>query len=138
MIARLLKIHFVIKFLVSGGAATAVNVAVLYLLTEWFGIWYLFSAVIAFTVAFFVSFSLQKFWTFIDHRTDVLPAQAGLYALIQIWDLCVNTLGLYILVEHFHIWYIGAQISMSLVIAVQNFLLYRKFIFTQKLIEHEI
>jgi len=138
MIQRLLNIHFVAKFLIAGATATAVNISVLYVLTEKFGIWYLFSAVIAFTLAFFVSFGLQKFWTFIDHRTDVLPTQAGLYALIQVWDLSLNTLGLYILVSHFGVWYVGAQVAMSLVIAVQNFLLYRKFIFTKKPVEHEV
>src|SRR3989344_4762697 len=108
MIERLLRVHFVIKFLVSGGTATAINLVVLYTLTEWVGIWYLFSAVIAFVVAFFVSFCLQKFWTFIDHRIDVLTAQAGLYALIQLWDLIANTTGLYLLVEHANVWYVAA------------------------------
>jgi putative flippase GtrA len=132
MIERFLKIHFLIKFLVSGGTATAVNLVALYVLTDFFGLWYLISAVIAFVIAFFVSFTLQKFWTFIDHRTDVLPAQASLYIVVQVWDLCLNTAGLYMLVTHFHLWYIAAQFVMSFFIAIQNLLLYRAFIFTQK------
>ncbi len=127
---RFFRVPFLIKFLISGGTATATILLVLYILTEWFGMWYLFSAGIAFVAGTFVSFTLQKFWTFTDRRIDVLKKQAGWYVLIQIWDLGLNTLGLYILVEHFHVWYLVVQLALSALIMVQNILLYRAFIFT--------
>src|SRR3989344_202517 len=44
----------IVRFVVSGGTATAVNLGILFVLTHLFGLWYLLSSVIAFLGAYFV------------------------------------------------------------------------------------
>ncbi len=128
MLSRYLQI---VRFLISGGSATAVIIALLYVLTDILHIWYLASFVIAFLFGVAVSFILQKFWTFKDKRNTVWIKQASLYLGIQLWDLVLNTVLLYILVERFHMWYLGAQIILSFCIAIQNFALYRILVFKE-------
>src|SRR3989344_4960681 len=86
------------RFIISGGTATVTNLGTLFLLTHFLNVWYLVSSVIAYLGAFFVSFSLQKFWTFRDHSKERIRRQAGVFFLIMIIGIFFNTLMLYILV----------------------------------------
>ena len=62
----------IVRFLISGSSAAGINLGTLFVLTHFFDVWYLLSSVVAFSVSFFVSFTLQKFWTFNDAS---LPAR---------------------------------------------------------------
>lgn len=44
--------------------ALAVNLSILYSLTEFIGLWYMFSELIAKVIVFFINFAGNKFWTF--------------------------------------------------------------------------
>lgn len=120
-----------LKFLVSGGVATGINLLVLYLLTEYVGWHYLASAVAAFIVAFCFSFSLQKFWTFKDKSTALLHRQMPLYLLASLAALVCNTALLFVFVEWLHLWYIAAEVVVAAIVAVGTFFVYRKFIFKE-------
>lgn len=120
----------ILKFLISGGSAAVVDLGLLYVFTDIFHIWYLLSAVLAFLAAFAVSFSLQKFWTFNDRSLDVIHKQLGMYLVLALFGLGVNTLAMYILVDHAGLHYLAAQILTSAFIAVGNFFAYKHFIFT--------
>lgn len=119
-----------IRFVVSGGLAVAVNFITLYLLTEYAGLWYLASSAIGFTLGLVVSFLLQKFWTFGSSRTDVMHVQFLLYTLLFLFNLCLNTGLLYLFVEYAHAWYLFAQIFISACIAGMNYVLYQRYIFS--------
>src|SRR5438105_14727800 len=85
----------VVKFIISGGTSAATSIAVLFMLTHFFHIWYLFSAIVAFFFAFFVSFFLQKFWTFGDSSLSDIRKQLLSYLTIILCNLALNTLFLY-------------------------------------------
>ena len=53
-----------IKYLIAGGTAASVDLSLLYFFTDILKIWYIISACLAFSVAFFVSFFLQKILNF--------------------------------------------------------------------------
>src|SRR3990167_4740203 len=126
---RLLQI---LRFLISGGTATAVNFSLLYALTEFAHIWYLTSFIIAFCAGLAVSFTLQKFWTFVDMNTDRMRAQIGLYFSVQMGNLGFNTVALFLLVEYAHLWYMAAQFMIAVVIACINFVLFKFVVFKQQ------
>jgi glycosyltransferase involved in cell wall biosynthesis len=118
-----------LKYLFSGGTAAFVDLLALYLLTSVWHVHYLLSAIIAFIIAFFVSFSLQKFWTFEDKTKDRIHIQAFSYLLAGLTTLIINTILVYLFVHFIHLHYILAQIIASAIIAVINFVIYRFFIF---------
>jgi putative flippase GtrA len=120
-----------VKYVIAGGTAAAVDIGILYILTDLAHIWYLLSAVLAFAVAFVVSFTLQKFWTFRDRSTENLHAQAGLYLAVALFNLCLNTALMYLLVDIFDIWYVFSQIFVGIFIASFSFFIYRIFVFKQ-------
>lgn len=111
-----------IKFSVIGFLNTIINLAVLYMLTEFVGIYYLFSAVIAFIVAVTNSFIFNKIWTFNENINYKTKSRYIKFFIISISALLVNLSLLYILVEFFEIWYIQAQIIGIITNLLINFL----------------
>lgn len=119
------KIFHVVRFGMSGAAATATDIGALAVLIYVLHLWYLAAAVIAFLIGFVVSFSLQKFWTFRDHTTERMGAQAAVYLAIVLMNLTINTFFVFVLVEYVGLTPIPAQLVASVVIACESFFLYR-------------
>ncbi len=122
----------IVRFVISGGTATTVNLSTLYVLTHFLGVWYLYSSIMAFAASFFVSFTLQKFWTFGDTSRHRMRAQAFTYLLIILFALLVNTTLLFIFVEMAHLHYLLAQLISGVFIAVINFSSYKHIVFKKR------
>lgn len=115
----------VLKFLISGSFAAAINVVVLYIATEYGGMWYLHSAILSFSIAFIASFLLTKFWMFEHTSVTGSHVQAPLHLGVAIVNLGINTLLMYALVDGLAIWYVFAQVLAAVIIAFESFFAYR-------------
>ena len=122
--------HRIARFLFSGGFATATNIILLFILVHFFYMWYLLAAILSFVAAVIVSFTMQKFFTFNDYTREKIKQQTALYFGIQIFNLCLNTLFMYIGVELLRIQYILAQVLISGAMAIYNFFVYKHMVFT--------
>jgi putative flippase GtrA len=127
----ILKYKLYIKYLIAGGSASLVNLALLFFFTHFIGFHYLVSATLSFTVAFFVSFYLQKFWTFRDNSREGISKQGGKYLATGLANLAINSALMYVFVDIFHIWYMYAQVLAALLIACESFLIYKFLIFNK-------
>lgn len=121
--------HRLVRFIFSGALGAGTNLLLLYVLTDLAHWWYLYAGVASFVVSFLVSFVAQKFWTFRDQRRAELSGQALYYLTISLFNLVLNSLILYLLVDHFHLYYLLAQVVASLVLAVSSYFLYRELVF---------
>lgn len=141
IIEALIKKHGkLLRYLISGGSAAVVNLGLLFVLTEFvftnfdnYG--YVISSDIAVAVAFFVSFVLQKFWTFAEKSIHLVKKQLAMYFVVGVVNLGINTLMMHGLVEYVlgkkH--YMIAQIITSGLIAVMSFFVYQHLIFRHPL-----
>lgn len=118
-----------VKYIISGGTAATTDIVLLYFFTSIMGIWYLFSAILAFLIAFIVSFTLQKFWTFEDYATDQLKSQMLLYFIITATNLVINTLLMYVFVDLLNVHYLLSQVIVGAIVACQSYFVYQKFVF---------
>jgi len=116
-----------IKYLIAGGTAAFTDLSLLYIATDILGIWYLFSACLAFVVAFFVSFFLQKFWTFRDNDQEQIYKQLGAYLAVALANFTLNAALMYIFVDGLRIWYMLAQFMISGLIACESYFVYKLF-----------
>ena len=119
----------IIRYLIAGGAVTGINLALLYILTDWLDFWYLFSAIIAFIGAFFASFFLHKLWTFRDKSGEQAKQQLAIFLLIALTTLAGNAFLMYVLVDIFRVWYMLAQVIISVLIAFFSYNSFRIFVF---------
>lgn len=132
-LARLIVRHkIVIKYLFAGGTAVVVNLFVLYVFTDLFGVWYVASSVIAFCVSLLTGFSLQKFWTFRDPSMRRIKRQMVLYTAVGVLNVMLGPALLYLVVETFAVWYLAAQLAVLAVLAVESYLLNRFITFKKE------
>jgi dolichol-phosphate mannosyltransferase len=126
------KSKMYIKYVLSGGTAALVHLSLLYSLTDIAGIWYIFSTSIAFIIAFIIGFVMQKFWTFRDNGGYKIKRQMGAYFSVGVFNLFLNAVGMYIIVDLWGMMYMMAQILVGIALAGESFLIYRYIIFEKK------
>lgn len=115
----------VTRFVITGALAAFVNLAILYSATVYGHIWYLYSAMLGFTIAFVVSFLLSKFWTFENRARVGTERQLILHLLVALVNLGINTALVYLFVEEFGLWYMFAQAVAAILIAIESYFAYR-------------
>ena len=115
------------KYFLTGGLAGSVDVLMLFVFKEYFGFWYLTSAILAFLVSFGLAFLAHKYWTFNDYSDNDIHGQFVGYLLTVLFTLLLNLLVLSFLVELTGMHYISAQIislfaagAVGFVINVRN------------------
>lgn len=109
--------------------AFSANIALLFLFTNEFGFWYLISSVIAFTGALFVSFLMQKYWTFRSSEHGAVVTEAWMTIILALINLILNTVLMYIFVELVHVYYLLAQVLAAGIIAIETYFVYKNIIF---------
>jgi putative flippase GtrA len=119
----------IVRYIIAGGTSTATNFAILYTLTEFLHVWYLFSSIVALIAGFAVSFILQKLWTFENPGLERVHIQIPLHILLSLSNIAINTVLLYGFVQYLHVWYLFAQFINAALLATMNFFIYRHFIF---------
>ncbi len=121
----------IIRFVIAGSIGAATDLLILYLLTDFAGLWYVTSTAVAFILAFVVSFVIQKYWTFNDHSHDFIHGQITMYFLVALLNTGLNTLIVYMTVHYFHAHYLLSQIVASILIAGESYFIY-KFLFRDR------
>ena len=79
LIERYLPIDQFIKFCFVGGMGTLLNLFILFSSVEYFKLWYIYGATLAFVIVITFNFSLNKYWTFKDKKRESTEV-AGQYA----------------------------------------------------------
>lgn len=130
MAEKIFKLR-IMRYLFAGATAAFVNISILFVLTHYFYIWYVFSAVIAYSIAFGVSFSLQKLWTFKVSSFEKIKKELLSYLIIFIIGNIINMALLVLFVEHVKIHYLLAQFLSNGLLAIGNFFVYKNIVFSQ-------
>ncbi len=120
------KLPQILRFLLGGAIGVVVYYVVLYVLTEMLGVWYVISAVCAFILNNGINFVIQKFWTFGSKDTRIIPKQLPMYFLMGVCILTANTILLYTLVEYAHLYYMVAQIILTMLLTTASFIVTKR------------
>ncbi len=120
-----------IKFIITGTIATMVNLLFLFIFFQIFNLKIIYATSISWSLAFLISFNLQKFWTFRNLSNKKIPKQILYYLIIAISSLLLNARWMYLLVENLEVFYLLAQIIVVIVIAFLNYFVYKFIIFKE-------
>ncbi len=120
------RIQFV-RYVFVGALAAAVDIFLLFALTDWVGFHYLISAVAAFIAGLIINYLLSRAWVF---QSVYSPSREFIiFAIIGIIGLALNEFFLYFFVDLLGIWYMAAKIISVGLVLIWNFLARRKFAF---------
>lgn len=114
-----------VRFGFSGGAGVVAGYITLYVLTEFAGLWYIFSAIFAGVVNGGINFFLEKFWTFKNNDKKAIYKQAGLYTVLRLALFGADVGLLYVLVEYVRMHYLVAQILITIILSLISFIVCR-------------
>lgn len=111
------------QFIVYGFVAlipTVVDFGLVYVLTEYFYIYYIYSVIVGFLVALGVSYFVQKNITFKNQSRVYIP-QFSIFATVSLGALFLNIIFVSILVEYFGFWYMFAKTIAQTIIYLWSF-----------------
>lgn len=129
----------VIRYIISGISATGITLGALYVFTAYVGVWYPLAAAISYAIGIYVSFHMQKFWTFQNGNLAEVKTQLALYSMVGLVNIILNGLLVYVFVDLIlpifaipvsgSVLILGAQVIAAALIAVESYLIYRHLIF---------
>jgi len=110
------------KFGLVGLLGTFINLFILYIFTEFGGVYYLVSAIIAFFVAVTHNFILNKLWTFKEKINHLFTKKYIQFFIVSIFSLVINLVFLYIFTEFLNIYYMISQFLSIGISFIANFI----------------
>jgi putative flippase GtrA len=119
----------VVKFAFTGAFSVFLNVILFYIFIDVFKINYSISTVFIWILVNFMSFNINKFWTF-QQGLQKYPSQLFKYLCINSSTLLPNIALMYILVGQLKIHYAFASIIISLLFFIYTFFFHKKWSFT--------
>lgn len=119
------------KYGVAGAIGFAADFTVLYTATEWAGLHYLVSNVLAYSTGLLLTYILNTRWVFSHRRfDDNRGVEFGLFATIVLGGLLASELLMLTFVESGQLNYLHAKVASSLLVAAANYLAKKFFLFT--------
>jgi putative flippase GtrA len=119
----------IIRFGAVGASVAALQLVLVFMLTDMFGMWYLIASVLSYSIAIVVNFTLQKFFVHKHMEKDAIKSQFVKYVLLGFFCLALNTVGMYTLVTYLGVPYLYAQALIVGMLAIFTFVMHRFVIF---------
>ncbi len=121
-----------VRYLVSGGVAFAVDASLLYILTEWFGLHYLLSTVLSYAVGLVITYLFSIFWVF-DHRSVNNKAlEFSVFAMIGVMGLGLTSLFMWLFTSVCGLHYLLSKGVTTIVVFIWNFVAKKLLLFRRK------
>lgn len=109
------------RYAVAGGVATAADFLVLFLLTDWFGMYYLLSATIAFSIGITVNYIISVTWVFSQRKLSNLYLEILIFLITGVVGLALNNFILWALTEKFLLYYLYSKAVATVIVLFWNY-----------------
>ena len=116
------------RFLAVGGISFAIDILALKLLHGIWDINLVAATAMAYAAAFAINFNLSRSWTFSKARESAAHGQVARYTVLVLCNL-LATIALVAGLVHLGMNYLIAKVISSVVIALVNFLIARRWVF---------
>jgi len=115
------------RYFVVGGAAFLVDFGSLFVLTDFFGVYYLISAAIAFILGLIVNYGLSISWVFNNRTLENSTLEFGVFSLIGIVGLGLNEIFIWFFTAEIGFYYLISKMISAVIVLFWNFFA-RKFV----------
>jgi len=118
-----------VRYAFVGGVAFIVDFSLLFFLTEFFGVYYLISAAIAFLLGLAINYILSIVWVFSKRTFRNKWFELGIFTLIGTVGLGFNELFIWFFTEHIHFHYLLSKIVSTVFVYLWNFFARKSILF---------
>jgi putative flippase GtrA len=109
------------RYIFVGGVAFIVDFTSLYVLTDFFGIYYLYSAAAAFILGLMVNYFMSIGWVFNRRKLNSKTVEFSVFALIGIIGLGLNEIFIWFFTAELNLFYLVSKILAAIIILFWNF-----------------
>lgn len=109
------------RYVIVGGLSFIVDYGLLYVLTEYVGLYYIVSATLSFIVGLTVNYYISVRWVFGQSKLQNKPVEFSIYAIIGIIGLLFNNILMYIFTDLFHVYYLFSKLITAAIVLIWNF-----------------
>jgi putative flippase GtrA len=118
-----------VKYGVTGLLSLFTYVFLIYILTDYFGVWKYYSITVSYIAVFWLNFLISKFWTFKEKQTNSMKKQLLYYSILFTINLGATYVIVHILTDIIGVYYLLSTIFCNCLIVGWNFILYKKLIY---------
>ena len=119
------RVNEIIRFCMVGGLSFIVDYGLLYVCTEFFNLYYLYSSAISFTVSVLVNYWLCIVYVF-ENAKQKNKKQAAVFIGSSIIGLGLNQFCMWIFVSIIGVYYMVAKIFATAIVTIWNYVMKRK------------
>ena len=117
----------VIKFGIVGVIATLIDYIILFILTEYVGLYYLISSIISFSISLIFNYILSIIWVF-NIKNKQTYKELLLFVILSIVGLIINQIILYFCTDILNCYYMISKMIATVIVMIYNFITRKKFI----------
>ncbi len=125
-----------IRFSLLSVIGVGVGYMIMYILKEFFQVWYIFSSALGEVVSFFVSFNVNKYWAFGEKEKDKTYKELALYTLVALTYFLINTSLMYVFTENFAVPYKISKLFVIIILCLPSYWATKK-VFNNKITERK-
>lgn len=120
------------RYLFAGLVAFLADLATLYFLTDFAGVYYLISAAIGFLVGLTITYLFSVLWIFDERRTQNKFVEVTIFALIGLVGLMLTSFFMWLFTSILLFHYLYSKIITTVIVFIWNFIAKKKILFTKK------
>lgn len=121
-------INQLLKFGLVGGIAFLIDYGLLFICTEWFGIYYFISSIISFSVSVIFNYVASVLWVFDVDQEKSKTKNFIIFIALSIVGLGINQIIMWYGVEVLKLYYMLIKLIATFIVMVFNFIT-RKMVF---------
>lgn len=118
-----------IRYIFVGGIAFFVDFGLLYVCTEYGGLYYLLSATISFIAGLIVNYFLSTKWIFTKSKISNSYLEFLIYGIIGVIGLLINDFVMYLFTDVVNIHYMVSKLITAIIVMGWNFIGRRSILF---------
>ena len=118
-----------IKFSLIGGIGLFINLAVAYILKEFFGLWYFWAFTIGVLFNWTFSFLANSYITFKGHSKEKYPIKYAMFLSIYLLAFAINSGLVYTMTSILNIYYLISIVIAAGITTLITFNVSRKFVY---------
>jgi putative flippase GtrA len=109
------------RYAIVGWTVFAIDITLLFILTEFATVYYLLSATIAFAISLVIDYLITVKWVFNVRSLESRKLEILIFAIIGITGIILNTFFIWFFTEVTHIHYLISKLLSSFLIYLWNF-----------------
>lgn len=120
----------IFRFILAGAVSFIIDFSALFIFTEIFGIYYVLSAALSFTIGLSVNYFLCANWVFMANRLKNKYAEFTIFGIIGIGGLFLNTFFIWLLTAQLGLHYLASKIVATILVLAWNFIAKKYILFS--------